>query len=279
MQICLLFYFIVSFLISSIAFANELRIVSLAPSITEIIFALGMGDHLVGVTIFSNYPPEAKKLPKIGTYIHLNLEKILWLRPDIAIGIYDGNRKSEIEILKEAGIQVYMTNPRNVNDVLYDIRKIGSVLGVPERGKALSKRLEKRVKRVINKVRPLKKVRVFLQINIKPIITVNKDTFQNDLIRLAGGINIAENEPIRYPKISIEEIINRKPEVIIISCMEVGGKFEEAKKEWMKWKSIPAVRDDRIYLVNSDLLDRASPRLIEGLELLARLIHPEVNWQ
>ncbi len=255
------------------------RIVSLAPSITEIIYTLGLGDRLVGVTSFSNYPAEAKKLPKIGTYIHLNLEKIIQLNPDIAIGTWDGNRRLDIRILKEMGIKVYMTTPKNIWEVINSIQQIGMILGIPQKGVMVARSLRMRIDNIRKKVSTLKRVRVFLQINNRPLITVNKDTFQNDLMRLAGGINIAEDEPIRYPRISIEEVIYRRPEVIIISSMEIGGKFEEMRQEWMKWKDIPAVKNGRVFLVNSDLLDRASPRLVEGLETLARLIHPEAGWR
>lgn len=255
------------------------KIVSLAPSITEIVFALGIGDQVVGVTSFSNYPSEAKRLTKIGTYTHLNVEKIIQLEPDIAIGTYDGNREMDIKILKEAGIKVYMTNPKNLLDVINTIYKISQILNVPERGMAIKRSLKARIENVVKKVANLKKIRVFLQINNWPIITINKNTFQNDLIKLAGGVNIAENEPIRYPRMSIEEIIYRKPQVIIISSMEKGGKFEQMRHEWMRWKNIPAVKSGRIYLVNSDLLDRPSPRLVDGLEVLARLIHPEAGWK
>lgn len=109
-------------------------------------------------------------------------------------------------------------------------------------------------------------------------MTVNKDTFLNDLIRAAGGTNLAENEPITYPRWSLEEVIQRKPEVIIISSMERSGQFEKAKLNWLRWKNIPAVQKGRIYLINSDLVDRPSPRIILGLETLARIIHPEAGW-
>ena len=172
-----------------------------------------------------------------------------------------------------------MTNPKNIWDVVNTIYDISRILGVPQKGIEVSQSLRSRIDKIRRKVSGLKRVKVFFQINDHPLITLNKKTFQNDLIRLAGGINIAENEPMRYPRLSIEEIIYKKPEVIIISSMEIGGRFEKMRQEWMKWESIPAVKNKRVYLVNSDLLDRASPRLIEGLERLARLLHPEADWK
>jgi iron complex transport system substrate-binding protein len=109
-------------------------------------------------------------------------------------------------------------------------------------------------------------------------MTVNKNTFHNDLINLAGGVNMTADEPITYPRISIEEVISKKPDIILITSMERGGTFAKAKEDWMKWTSIPAVKNKRVYLIDSDLIDRPSQRIIDGLEAMARLINPEVDW-
>jgi iron complex transport system substrate-binding protein len=110
-------------------------------------------------------------------------------------------------------------------------------------------------------------------------MTVNKNTYHHDLIRLAGGRNMSEDEPITYPRISLEDVILRKPDVIIISSMERGGRFEKARQAWLRWKSIPAVKNNRVHLIDSDLIDRPSPRIIDGLEEMAKIIHPEVDWK
>jgi iron complex transport system substrate-binding protein len=109
-------------------------------------------------------------------------------------------------------------------------------------------------------------------------MTVNRKTFHHNLIDLAGGRNMAEDEPVTYPRISLEEVIRRKPEIILISSMERSGEFDAARAEWMRWTSIPAVKTGRVHLVNSDLIDRPSPRMVDGLENLARRIHPEARW-
>ena len=135
-----------------------------------------------------------------------------------------------------------------------------------------------RLERIIRKTAGLARPTVFLQINIRPIMTVNKNTIHNDVIRLAGGRNMTRDLPVTYPRISREEVLAGRPDVIIISSMERGGRFERARQEWLKWPSIPAVRNKRVYLVDSDLIDRPSPRIIRGLEIMAELIHPEVHW-
>ena len=255
------------------------RIVPLAPSITEILYFLGLGDRVVGVTEYSYYPPEAGLKPKIGSYINLNVEKIISLSPDIVIGTKDGNEPWVVDLLDQAGIRVFIVNPRNVGQVIDTITEIGRVCGIPERAESLSRQLRGRVERVKAGVAGRERPLVFLQINIRPIMAVNKNTFHNDLINLAGGRNMTENEPIAYPRISREEVIREGPDVIIISSMERGGRFERAREEWMEWTSIPAVRNNRVYLIDSDLTDRPSPRIVDGLEAMVKIIHPEVTWE
>ncbi|MBN2060176.1 MAG: ABC transporter substrate-binding protein [Deltaproteobacteria bacterium] len=255
------------------------RIVSLAPSITETLYFLGLGERVVGVTEFSYYPPEATEKPKIGSYIDLNVEKILSLSPELAIGTKDGNQPGIVELLEQAGIPVFILNPRNVKGAIETISQIGMLCGVQKKAELLSGRLNRRLETVQNAVTSRKRPLVFLQINLRPIMAVNRNTFHHDLITLAGGINLAKDEAMTYPRISREEVIRRQPEVIIISSMDRGGGFEEARKEWLEWTSIPAVKMNRVHLINSDLIDRPSPRIIDGLEALVRLIHPEIEWK
>jgi iron complex transport system substrate-binding protein len=255
------------------------RIISLAPNVTEILYFLGLGDRIVGVTRFSQYPPEATLKPKIGSYINLNVERIISLSPDLVIGTADGNDPRVVNLLEQADIPVFIVNPRNVIEVLKTIRTLRKVCSLDEKANLLSEQLALRVAIILEKTRIRRKPLIFLQINIKPIMTVNRNTFHHDLIRIAGGRNMTQDEPITYPRISLEEVFRRKPEVILISSMERGGQFERAKREWFKWKSIPAVKNGRVHLIESDLIDRPSPRFIRGLETMARLIHPEVAWE
>ena len=254
------------------------RIIALAPSITEILYFIGLGDRVVGVTRYSNYPPETREKPNVGSYIDLNVEKIIDLAPDLVIGTIDGNRENIVDLLQHARLQVFLTNPTKIEGIIQTIIEVGKVCGVRERAEELAEDLSGRIKKVQGRVGKLRRPTVFLQINLKPIMTVNKDTFLNDLIQAAGGRNLAEKEPMAYPRLSLEEVIRRKPEVIIISSMERGGQFEQARQNWLQWKNIPAVQNGRVYLINSDLIDRPSPRIILGLETMAKMIHPEIQW-
>ena len=254
------------------------RIVTLAPSLTEIVFFLGLGERLVGVTQFSSYPPEAEQIPKVGSYVDLNIERIIDLSPDLVIGTIDGNQPEKLALLEQAGVPVFIVNPRTIRQVIDSLRSVGDLCGIGVQANALADQLSARVDAIVSKTAALPRPLVFLQINPKPVMTVNANTFLHDLIHLAGGRNMAADEPITYPRISIEAVIQGKPQVIVISSMERGGDFEAARQQWLRWPFIPAVRDGRVHLVDSDLMDRPSPRVIEGLEIMARLLHPEADW-
>lgn len=254
------------------------RIVALAPSLTEILYALGLGQRVVGVTAFSDYPPEASQKPKVGSYARVNVERVLSLGPDLILATKDGNKPRTVRLLERAGIPVFVVNPRNVREALETLSRLGDVCGIPEAGRRLEAGLRKRMEAVRRTIEGLARPLVFLQINIRPIMSVNRHTFHHDVIRLAGGKNMTAEASMTYPRIGIEEVIRRKPDVIIISSMERGGRFYRARTEWLKWSAIPAARNRRVHLMDSNLLDRPSPRLIEGLEIMARLLHPGAKW-
>ncbi len=256
-----------------------MRIISLAPSITEMIYFLGLGDRLVGVTRFSYFPEEARNKPRVGAYTDINVEKVITLNPDLVIATADGNKRGDVEMLEEVGIPVYVVNPRRVNQVLDTIEKLGELCGVPDRAKRLVNYLRERVVRVVKAVEKKARPRVLLVIHVKPLMSVNRNTIHHDIIRLAGGVNMTEGQPITYPKLSMEEVIGKRPDVIIISSMKRGERFEKARKQWfLRWPALPAVRKGNVYLIDSDLIDRPAPRIVRGLEEMARLIHPEIQW-
>lgn len=254
------------------------RIVTLAPSLTEIVYFLGAGERVVGVTKYSSYPPDATRKPHVGSYVDLNVERIVSLSPDLVISTADGNQPAVIAILEKAGIPVFVVNPRDLRQVIQTVVDIGEVCGIADKARELAGELSARVDLIAAKTSGLERPLVFLQVNAKPIMTVNASTYSSDLIRLAGGLNMSDAEPITYPRISIEEVIRQRPDVIIVSSMERNGEFEKVRQHWLKLDMIPAARDGRVHLVDSDLIDRPSPRVVDGLEILARFIHPDVHW-
>ena len=251
------------------------RIVSLAPNITEILFRLGLDEEIVGVSIHCNFPEKAKSKVRVGSYISLDFEKITSLRPDLIIATGAGNTRDMVDRLDKLGFYSYVIYPKNFDDILKSILHIGEVVNREKEAKRITEEMRKRSQRVIELTKGLPRPKVFIQIADAPIVTVGKGSFADDLIRLAGGENIAGKEKEVYPRFGMEEILKRSPEVIVISSMNPKGDYQKILQEWNRWKTIPAVKNGRIHLIDSDLLDLPSPRIIDGLEELARVLHPE----
>ncbi len=255
---------------------NPNRVVSLAPSITEIVFAVDRGDRLVGVTEYSNYPQDAREIPSVGSYVYLDLEKIFSLKPDLCIAIKDGNPIGVIRRLQELDIPVFAVNPRDLESVMTSLSDIGALLGAKEKADAVVADMKTRINRVRQKVEEIShRPGVFFQIGVSPIVSAGTDTFIHELIVEAGGRNLAADNT-GYPRYTTEEVLALAPEIIVVTSMARAQMFDKVLKKWQKWEDLPAVAHDRIYLVNSDLVDRPSPRLVKGLEKLARLIHPKL---
>jgi len=251
------------------------RIISLAPNITEILFSLGLDEEIVGVSIHCNFPEKAKTKVQVGSYISLDFEKIVSLKPDLIIATGAGNTRDMVERLGKLGFPTYVIFPKNFSDVLRSIGHISQVVDREEEGMGIIQGMKRRRQRVVEVTQGLPRPKVFLQIGEAPIVTVGKNSFGDDLIHLAGGENIAGKEKEMYPRLGMEEILKRSPEVIIISSMNPKGDYQKILQEWSRWKTIPAVKNGRIYLIDSDLVDRPSPRIIEGLEEITRILHPE----
>ncbi|MBI4824461.1 MAG: cobalamin-binding protein [Nitrospirae bacterium] len=241
------------------------RIVSLAPSVTETLYALGLEDRIVGVTTFCDYPKEAKEKPKIGGMSNPSLEAVLSLKPDIVVMTTDGNPKEFAERLHSLKIKTYVMRARRIHEFPDEIRKLGDALGVRERAEALAKEMEGALKGLKKQVQKPKKV-IFI-IWAEPLIVAGGGTTINDALTLIGYKNIGDASAINYPKYSIEEIIRQDPELIFI-----GGGHDELKKLSAKLlyrlKSTSAVKNKKVFYV-SDMLYRLSPRLIKGIEELS----------
>ncbi len=213
----------------------------------------------------------------MGTYIHPDLERIVSLRPDLCIAIKDGNPREVVDRLESLGIPVYAVNPRDLSTIMGAIIQIGDLLQANDQAQQRVAGMKKRIERVraLTSCIP-HRPKVFFQIGVAPIISAGSDTFIHEMIELAGGVNLAA-ESTGYPAFSMEEVLVMAPEVMIITTMARENVFDQVMDRWRRWPQIPAVKDDRIYLVDSDLFDRPTPRLVDALEELVRLIHPELN--
>jgi iron complex transport system substrate-binding protein len=252
------------------------RIVSLAPNITECLFALGLDREVVGVTQYSSYPPEAASRPQVGSYVQINLERVLALQPDLVLAIRDGNPREQVARLAQMGLAVFVMDPRSLDGLFRTLETLGAILGREPAASTLIRGMKERLERLGGLLAGRPRPRVLLQIGVNPLVTVGKGTLQDHLVQLAGGENIAGSEAVPYPILSVERVLEMRPEVILVSSM--GEKTDAAQelRRWARWKEIPAVATGRLHVVDGDLIDRPSPRVLDGLEELAARIHPEV---
>jgi iron complex transport system substrate-binding protein len=214
-------------------------------------------------------------LPKVGSYVHLDVERIVALKPDLCLAVKDGNPIAVVSKLESVGIPVYAVDPRNLDAVMDTLMELGRLLGVQDQSESIVASMRKRIQSVQQRVacsdhRP----GVFFQIGVSPIVSVGTPTFIHELILSAGGTNLAQGRT-PYPRFSMEQVIGLWPEVMIITSMSRMTVFAQVKSQWQRWSDLPAVQNDRIHLVDSNVFDRPTPRLVDGLEILARLIHPD----
>ncbi len=249
--------------------------IAIAPSVTETLFALGLGEKIVGVSSYCNFPPEALKKEKVGGYITPSLEKIISLRPDLVFQTADGDLKAFVNRLAGLGIPVYITNPRSLSETLKAILKIGEVTFSLPAAQTLVESMRAKLIGVREKVAGLPRLRVLHAMSVDPLISSGRGTFVHDLIVLAGGENIAAGAQGKHPLLSMEEVIARDPQVIILSSMLSNEPMTAQKRWWERYREISAVRTGRIQVIQADLILRPSPRIVDGLVEVARAIHPE----
>lgn len=249
------------------------RIISLAPNLTEIIFGLNGGDRLAGVTSYCDYPPAARDKEKVGDTIQPNIERIIALKPDLVLVSTSSQLEQLTTRLDQLSIPVYVTNPRTVQDVIASIRRIGEVVGSQEAGAALAGEMQARIESIEKQIGSSKKVRVLYALQTGPLIVPGRNTFINDLLRLAGADSISSSETADYPQFSLESAIARAPEAIIAQETHGAGGPSDAELKRL-FAVTPAIRNNQIIRVNPDLITRPGPRIVEGLEMLANALHP-----
>ena len=249
---------------------NITRAVSLAPNLTEIVFAVGAGNSLVGVTSFDDFPEEAKKIAKVGDTINPNIENIIALKPQIVLVSTASQIETFTKRLENQKIAVFVTNPESLEEIYKSITEIGEIFGKKENALELVENLERRVELVQREIDILEKPRVFVQISREPLYTIGKDSFITDLIERAGGISMTETVATAYPKISKETALALQPDVIILSDSsdntEPNAVFENS----------PAVKKGKVYKIDANILSRPGPRIVDALEQIAKKLHPEI---
>jgi len=256
------------------------RIVSLAPSNTEIVFAIGGGDQLVGRDDLSNYPSEAAGVPSIGgTYPNVNAEQVVALHPDLVLAA-SVTAQDDITALEKLGLTVYAFGlPLTVEDIFVSIQTVGQLTGNTAQAEKVVADMETRLAELKTKVAQAPQPKVFYEIDDtdpnKPW-TAGPKSFTHVLLTLAGGQNIGAIGTGDYFQMSLEEIVNQDPEIIIYSHASYSGRKPEEVEARAGWSTITAIKNGAVYSIDADLLDRPGPRIVDGLEALAKLIHPDL---
>lgn len=248
------------------------RIVSLSPSNTEILFALGLDDEVVGVTEYCDYPEEATKKETVGSFEKSDAEKIISLKPDLVIASGEPNEKID-NILREADIPVLSYEPTTLAEVMSQIRRIGDITGRVDEANKIIKNMEDKKDEIVAKVKDEEPVKVFYEIWHAPLRAAGRGSFMDELIGLAGGDNIAKDSEVAYPEFDIELLIDRNPDVYLTTVDE-SGKTVESIKERPGYNTIKAIKNDRIYFLDANITSRPGPRLVEALEIIAESLHP-----
>ena len=248
------------------------RIVSLSPALTEVLFALGVGVRVVGVTEYCTYPPEAKTRPKVGGYANPSVEAVLALKPDlVVVSPGPGNRDAALA-LRRSGVRVAVVPAETLDDSYAAIGALARECGVEQAGRDLVGRVHGRIEAVVARVASLRKVPALFVVQFDPIIAAGRGTLPSQLLELAGGTNVVSAP--RYPRLGIESVAAAKPELILQSRMDTAGSDGRAEAAaWKRWSWIPAVAADRVVVLPDDLTLRPGPRVADAVEMLSALLH------
>lgn len=255
------------------------RIVSMAPSLTEILFALGLDEEIVGVTLFSDYPPAAAKKAKVGSFWQPNIEAVIAARPNLIMTLGFGQQKNLAERLKRVGYNCLAVNIETVSDLFTVIGEIGIATGRQRQADELSSGLKEKLNALSSLVDALPKVRVLWIVQREPLRVAGRDTFVNEMIELAGGENAIGRTVHKYPPIGAEQVIACGADVIIEPSMgrdDLDAQRAGALRHWGKFRNLPAVTNGRIYVIRGDTVSRLGPRLYEGTETIARCLRPHL---
>lgn len=250
------------------------RVVSLAPSITEILYAIGLNDEIVGVTEFCDYPPAAKQKPKVG-YAQPNIEAIVTLKPDLVLATRAFLRADLLAKLEQLKVPTFVVDPESFEEIPSRIQTVGRILNRSSSADGVAMVMRQRIAAIRSKMEAVARVRVLYVLNSQPLITVGPGSYIFQVINVAGGSNIASQTTVPYPHLNMETVIKEDPEIIIFPIGKTEGIPLSEQQQWLRWTSLSAVKQERLHQISADVLNRPGPRIVEGLEALARIIHPE----
>jgi len=244
------------------------RVISLAPNLTELMYAIGAGDRLVAVSDYSDFPPAAKKLPRIGNAVSMDIERIVALKPDLVLTWKTGTPNATQEYLRQLKLPVFELEFQRIGEIANGAEILGQLTGLGTRAKTVSTRFRHQLAELKATFKNRAPVTVFYQMWNQPLMTANGDHFISDLIRLCGGRNVFGDLRSLVSAIDIETVIARSPEAIVAAS----GRKQRQRwlEQWSNWKTIPAVKNNKIFFISPDLLSRPSTRILQGAEILCR---------
>jgi iron complex transport system substrate-binding protein len=250
------------------------RVVSMAPNVTEILFALGLEVKVVAVTPFCDYPPEVRNKTRLGGS-NPSIEQILALKPDLVLAPQDMIQADLLQHLDRVKVPIFVLQAAQLEDVVVQIQTIARIFDRSKAGDELAATIRQRIAVVKERTQALTRPRVLYVLNTDPLQTVGPGSFIHQLIEAAGGANIAADTSTAYPRFALEEVLARDPELIVFPVGTAEGIPEEEQQQWRRWSSLSAVKHNHLVHVPSVLVDRPGPRIVEGLELLAKALHPQ----
>lgn len=250
------------------------RIISLTPSNTEILYALGLGEKIVGVSTFDDYPAEVLEIEKVGDFNGNNLERIIELEPDLVVIYGEGNEEENLR-LEEAGINYAAFEPESIEAVIETIEKIGRLTGKVDEAKTVTEEMNEQMNEILSKIEGVESRRVFYEIWHEPLMAAGPGSFMDELMTLAGGENIAKDADVEYPQFDLEQLIELNPEVYLTS-IDLPEKTVESISARPGYENIDAIINNEVHLLDPNVVSRPGPRIIQALELVAKAIHPEL---
>lgn len=248
------------------------RIITLAPNLTEMIYSLNLQDHLVGNTLYCNYPEEAVNIEKVGDLLTFNFERIVTLKPDLIFITVEGNTKETYDKFRELGLKIFVSNPRNYNGIKKTYSDIGKIFGIEPKVNNELARWDSIITSISSSTQKNKILSGAMLIEINPIMIAGKSTFFNEFFDICGLKNIAEDSPLNYPVFSREELLNRNPDFIFFPTA-LDDKLERVVKAYPEWENLKSVQQGNFYLIDRDLFARPGPRFVEAVQYLYKLTH------
>jgi len=253
------------------------RVISLAPSLTELLYEAGAGDRLVGTVDYSDYPPAARSVPRIGSNQTLDLERIAIRRPDLILVWFHGNATREVDQLAALGVPMFNLEPRHIPDLAGALERIGQLMGTSTVARIAAQRFRERYAALQARYAGRTPVRVFYQIEAKPLLTINDQQIISDAIRLCGGINVFGKEALLVPQLSTESVVAANPDIILTSLWNSGGQEsgsavrapqDPGLRIWARFSSMKAVKTGQLWLISGDLISRHGPRILDGAQAI-----------